>query len=342
MPIPTVITDLSTTASSNYPDGDSESPIVLDDVQRAHAAFIAQSRDDPTAYALAPVPVAKGGTGAATAAAARTALSVAPRATRIDVASVAGTVDLTTSAPDTDDIRITGALAITAFTVAIGRVLRVTASGAHTLTNNANIVTNTGANIVCAAGDSYMLRATAANTVEVIGFVAAASLVTPLPLARGGTGVAVTRQLAQTATATRTTVGTGTTQIPGDDTIPQITEGDEYLTISFTPVNASSTLKIRASCTAAHSVAGVGLVLAIFQDAIANALAVDWATTPQISYCVPLNAYHEMTAGTTSAITFRLRLGGNAAGTTTVNGATGARLYGGVGLLRITVDEYLP
>ena len=50
----------------------------------------------------------------------------------------------------------------------------------------------------------------------------------------------------------------------------------------------------------------------------------------------------EMTAGTTSAITFRLRLGGNAAGTTTVNGATGARLYGGVGLLRITVDEYLP
>ena len=267
---------------------------------------------------------------------------LSPRATRIDIASVAGTVDLTTNAPLTDDIRITGALAITAFTVAIGRVLRVTASGAHTLTNNANIVTNTGANIVCAAGDSYMLRATAANTVEVIGFVAAASLVTPLPLSRGGTGSAVTRQLAQTSTATRTTVGTGTTQIPGDDTIPQITEGDEYLTISFTPTSASSTLKIRASCTATHSVAGVGLVLAIFQDAIANALAVDWATTPQINYCVPLNAYHEMTAGTTSAITFRLRLGGNAAGTTTVNGATGARFYGGVGLLRITVDEYLP
>lgn len=172
---------------------------------------------------------------------------------------------------------------------------------------------------------------------EIVGMIS-----TPIPLAKGGTGVAVTRQLAQTATATRTTVGTGTTQIPGDDTIPQITEGDEYLTISFTPVNASSKLKIRASCTAAHSVAGVGLVLAIFQDAIANALAVDWATTPAINYCVPLNAYHEMTAGTTSAITFRLRLGGNAAGTTTVNGATGARLYGGVGLLRITVDEYLP
>jgi len=172
---------------------------------------------------------------------------------------------------------------------------------------------------------------------EIVGMIS-----TPIPLAKGGTGVAVTRQLAQTATATRTTVGTGTTQIPGDDTIPQITEGDEYLTISFTPTSASSTLKIRASCTAAHSIAGVGLVLALFQDAVSNALAVDWATTPQINYCVPLSAYHEMTAGTTSAITFRLRLGGNAAGTTTVNGANGARLYGGVGLLRITVEEYLP
>jgi hypothetical protein len=41
MPLPTAITDLSTTAASNYPAG-SDSPIVLDDVQRAHASFIAQ------------------------------------------------------------------------------------------------------------------------------------------------------------------------------------------------------------------------------------------------------------------------------------------------------------
>ena len=44
MPLPTLITDLSTTAASNYPAG-SDSPIVLDDVQRAHASFIAQLRD---------------------------------------------------------------------------------------------------------------------------------------------------------------------------------------------------------------------------------------------------------------------------------------------------------
>lgn len=44
MPLPLVLADLSTTAASNYPAG-SDSPTVLDDVQRAHAAFIAQLRD---------------------------------------------------------------------------------------------------------------------------------------------------------------------------------------------------------------------------------------------------------------------------------------------------------
>jgi hypothetical protein len=44
MPIPTVLADLSPIAASNYPAG-SNAPSTLDDVQRAHAAFIAQIRD---------------------------------------------------------------------------------------------------------------------------------------------------------------------------------------------------------------------------------------------------------------------------------------------------------
>lgn len=108
------------------------------------------------------------GTDSSDKPAARALLGVAPRAARIDVASVAGTVDLTANAPNTDDIRITGALAITAFTVAAGRVLRVTAGGAFSLVNGANLVTQTGANVVVVAGDTFILRATAANTVEVL------------------------------------------------------------------------------------------------------------------------------------------------------------------------------
>lgn len=41
MPVPTVITDLSTTPASNYPAG-TDSPSTLDDVQRTHASFIRQ------------------------------------------------------------------------------------------------------------------------------------------------------------------------------------------------------------------------------------------------------------------------------------------------------------
>ena len=104
--------------------------------------------------------------------------------TRIDVAS-ATTLDLTANAPSTRNIRLTGTTAITGVTVAIGQTYFVVASGAFTLTNNASIVTNTGANIVAAVGDSFILRSTAANTVEVIEY---ASII--LPVANGGTGVA--------------------------------------------------------------------------------------------------------------------------------------------------------
>ena len=107
----------------------------------------------------------------------RTALEVAPRATRIDVASAAGPVSLSGGALNTDDIRITGSAVITAFTVTVGRVIRVTAGGAFTLTNNSSIVTQRGTSIFCSTGDTFMLRATAANTVEVLNYVSSSVVV---------------------------------------------------------------------------------------------------------------------------------------------------------------------
>jgi hypothetical protein len=52
MPLPSTIDDLSTTAALNYPSG-ADAPSVLDDTQRAHAAFIAQLRDSRDALATA-------------------------------------------------------------------------------------------------------------------------------------------------------------------------------------------------------------------------------------------------------------------------------------------------
>lgn len=61
--------------------------------------------------------------------------------TRIDVAS-ASTVNLTTSAPNTRNINITGTTTITAFTVAVGQLYFVRFNAALTLTNNASTLPN--------------------------------------------------------------------------------------------------------------------------------------------------------------------------------------------------------
>lgn len=95
--------------------------------------------------------------------------------TRIDVPSAA-TVNLTNSAPNTRHINITGTTGITSFTVPAGRCYFVRFAGTLTLTNSASLVTQTGDNIVTAAGDTCILRATAANVVEVLSYTPTAML----------------------------------------------------------------------------------------------------------------------------------------------------------------------
>lgn len=293
------------------------------------------------------------------------------------IANLASATTTDIGAQNTSFLNITGTTTITGFGTNYNGPRYLVFAGILTLTHSATLVCPGAANITTAANDAAIAipitggwqivayqkasglpvsttglaplssptftgtpaAPTAAGATNTTQIATTAMVQAAIPLSTAITGV---RRFAQTATATRTTVGTGTTLIPGDDTIPQITEGDEYLTISFTPTNASSTLRIKASCTAAHTVAGASLAMCLFQDAVANALDVGFATVPVVSYCVPLDIDHSMTAGTTSAVTFRLRIGGDTAGTTTVNGASGTRRYGGVSLLRITVDEYLP
>lgn len=89
---------------------------------------------------------------------------------RIDVAS-ASNVNLTTAAPNTRHINITGTTTINGFTVVAGVTYFVRFNGALTLTNSASLVTQTGANILTAAGDTCIIRATTANVVEVMVYV---------------------------------------------------------------------------------------------------------------------------------------------------------------------------
>lgn len=129
-------------------------------------------------------------------------------------------------------------------------------------------------------------------------------------------------------------VATGTTVIPSDDTIPQNTEGDQYMSVTITPKFATSKLIVEAVVHCAHSVV-TSIAAALFQDAAANAIAADsvFQGTGTGRVVIPLSV--SVIAGGTTAITFKLRAGGGNAGTFTLNGTAGGRIYGG------TIGSYL-
>lgn len=105
---------------------------------------------------------------------------------RIDVASAA-TVDLTTGTiGSVRNLNITGVIGINGFTVSAGALFFVRFAGVLVLTNGAPLTTQTGANITTAVGDTCILRALSANTVELLCYVTATPLVIPSPV--GATG----------------------------------------------------------------------------------------------------------------------------------------------------------
>lgn len=134
-------------------------------------------------------------------------------------------------------------------------------------------------------------------------------------------------------------VSTGTTTIPWDDTIPQITEGNEYMTQAITPKSTTDRLIIEATLMISNSVSGQ-MSAALFQDATANAIAVTDHFQATATGTVNLKLTHTMLAGTTSSTTFRVRAGAEVAGTTTFNGNGGGRKFGGITISNITVREY--
>jgi hypothetical protein len=151
-----------------------------------------------------------------------------------------------------------------------------------------------------------------------------------------GTVMAPGAQIQMVSTETGA-VATGTTTIPADDTIPQITEGDQYMSLAITPKSATSKLVIEALWQGAFLI-----TVALFQDATAGALAATWAPSPTSGAAISTSLRHVMTSGTTSATTFKIRVGGNTAGTTTFNGFGGGRLYGGVMASSIVIREVAP
>ncbi len=220
---------------------------------------------------------------------------------------------------------VTGTTTITSMdSVGVGAIKVLHFDGILTLTHHAtDLILPSGANITTKAGDIGVFHEYATGDWRLVSW----------------SGVAVGSQVQQ-VNVVDGEVATGTTVMVDDDTIPQITEGDEYMTLAITPRKSTNLLKIDVTLQFTSTVCTTDAnITALFQDTTADALAVGWAFPASNNKNMLSGFTFFMTAGTTSATTFRVRAGATAAGTTTINGFTGSRFYGGALASSIVITE---
>lgn len=341
MAAPSRIYDLSATASSNTPSGTEAVGTGLDDYLRGIQAVI---RGDLAT---------KGA----------------------DIAS-ASTTDLGAVQGLSHDI--TGTTTITSFgTVAAGVWKIVKFEGALTLTHNAtSLILPGGANITTANGDigtfisegsgnwrcvSYfkadgtaLVASSAAPFIDSTAIIKGSADATKLVrIEADGITTGTTRvwtapdedvnlvgaNFVQEVATVNTDLQSNTTAIAADGTIPQNSEGSEVFTIAITPKNTSHILHIEVGVWWSNSGANTNIV-ALFQDTTADALAAVSQYIAAASATASTKMFYRMAAGTTSATTFKVRVGATG-GTWSVNGAGGSSLFGGVGNSYIKVTEMI-
>ena len=133
---------------------------------------------------------------------------------------------------------------------------------------------------------------------------------------------------------------TGSTTIPFDDTIPQITEGNEVMTLAITPTSATSKLLVNVDVSGASNVQG-NWTAALFRDSTANALAAAQTKQSDVNpdHLDHLHLTWVADADSTSATTFKVRCGQTSAGDWYFNGQNASRWFGGVSNSGITITE---
>lgn len=157
-------------------------------------------------------------------------------------------------------------------------------------------------------------------------------------LANAGAGGGAVKQVVHSQTGA---VATGSTVIPFDDTIPQQTEGTQFLSATITPTDAANVLDILVQVWATVT-ATPWIIVALFRDAGADAVAVV-ATFNNLSTAgasIPLRV--SLPAGSTAGTTFKVRIGPSGAATVTLNGQSGGRIFGGVAVSGIQITERTP
>ncbi len=147
----------------------------------------------------------------------------------------------------------------------------------------------------------------------------------------------VTGKLLQEVFFTTGTFATSSASIPLDNTIPQITEGTEFMQVSITPKSATSKLKITASVNI-HSTSSVFVILALFRDVDVDSVSSTIAMIPNANNGVTATYTSVVDSSSTSPTTFKLRMGNDVVSTLNFNG-TGSPNLGGSLSSSLIVEE---
>ena len=182
----------------------------------------------------------------------------------------------------------------------------------------------------------YSMASLTDKAVRCIGYIEITSAATPGNWSTGpdviqimGPGVKRTGDVVQTKYIMDGTVATGTMEVPYDDTIPQIADGDEYMSLAITPTSAINYLEVSCVASLTDNNDAGDLIAALFQDT-GSAIAVmarDINELESLLGTVPLFA--RVIAGTVSSTTFSMRAGSSNSSTVTFNGAAASQLFGG-------------
>lgn len=136
--------------------------------------------------------------------------------------------------------------------------------------------------------------------------------------------------------ATDNSLITCTTVMSGS-ALPTNTDGDEIISVTITPISASSILVIEFEGQVRPSATTTEPSLALFQDATVNAINGFFDRRGRI-----VHIRHIMVSGTTSATTFKVRAGPNGGAGIYFNGdSAGNRLMGGTSSIVLSVKEFI-
>jgi hypothetical protein len=154
-----------------------------------------------------------------------------------------------------------------------------------------------------------------------------------------GLGVPLPGQNIQTQRNVTGAVANGATAIPFDDTIPQNTEGTQFLTQAVTPSSAANVLVVSTQGELTNSGTPEFMTMALFQDAVAGAVAALSQPISNAEFPVSISLQHMVLAGATAATTFKMRAGSNSATNTTFNGTTSVRKLGAAMASAMRIEE---